>query len=315
MILTRHGQERGSPALHMKKTSREHAKAALSTGLFLVLGSWSAMVAGSKTELHQRGIKIIDDTYSELAHLGINIDLEVLKAKLEATIDLKELTIVLTRLKSKLTNMIEVACGDYPANWFNFAFIVAILCATNDRQTVYQFREQIKTLATLTGYPLDSASEIIERIAHNVSIVEIAETVHRVASQVIDIPRIFISYAHEDSEMALQIVDGLCNSNIALYVDQIGNRPGDEWLKRLSDELRQTDTFMPILTRNSIQNHWVMLELGAAWILDKSILPMIHDVDIEGLPEPVKSIQGYHLTRDHRDKTFLEALVKRLHSE
>jgi hypothetical protein len=92
--------------------------------------------------------------------------------------------------------------------------------------------------------------------------------------------RIFLSYAREDRNKAEQVIKQLATQpNIHVFtVNQMS--AGENWKDRIKKELAKSDFFLVLLSPASIRSKWVQLELGAAWGLDKFIIPIVTSRDL-----------------------------------
>jgi hypothetical protein len=89
--------------------------------------------------------------------------------------------------------------------------------------------------------------------------------------------RIFLSYAKSDEQSANQL------RRLLSQVGRINSRvfttaalsAGGDWPKRLRDEIARSDVFIVLLSPASSDSPWVLQELGAAWALEKPIIPVV----------------------------------------
>jgi len=84
---------------------------------------------------------------------------------------------------------------------------------------------------------------------------------------------VFLSYAKADEEYANKVENILENYNLRIFTMKMLNA-GEDWLNNLRDEISQSDLFIVILSPNSFKSEWVLSELGAAWALEKIIIPI-----------------------------------------
>jgi hypothetical protein len=73
---------------------------------------------------------------------------------------------------------------------------------------------------------------------------------------------VFISYAHEDNDLAQEIAVALYRSRLAApYIDKIALGPGDSLTEKLGEGLDKAMALVVILSRDSIGSPWVKKEL------------------------------------------------------
>ena len=92
--------------------------------------------------------------------------------------------------------------------------------------------------------------------------------------------RVFLSYAAADRTQAQKLQRLLAQRpNVRIFTMEALSA-GEDWESRLKEELSQCQVFILILSPNSVDSGWVLSELGAAWALDKPILPVITDPEV-----------------------------------
>jgi hypothetical protein len=91
---------------------------------------------------------------------------------------------------------------------------------------------------------------------------------------------IFVSYALEDSGPAAELMSQLARQPKfqVFTTDKIS--AGQNWRSKIKKELSQSDYFLVLLSPTSVQSKWVQFELGAAWGLNKFIIPVVTSQDI-----------------------------------
>jgi nucleoside 2-deoxyribosyltransferase len=90
----------------------------------------------------------------------------------------------------------------------------------------------------------------------------------------------------------------------------------EKWKPKLRNELSSADVVIALLTPSSVDNKWVLHEIGAAWALEKPIIPVVSRRDI--LNKMPLSLESAHIieltdveTREHADK-FVDAFEESL---
>jgi hypothetical protein len=87
--------------------------------------------------------------------------------------------------------------------------------------------------------------------------------------------KIFLSHSYGDTAVARKIRDLLLH-HLSLRVflhDDLS--AGENWQSKLQKELRDADVFVALLTPNSVSDSWLLQETGAAWGLEKPIIPLV----------------------------------------
>jgi hypothetical protein len=73
--------------------------------------------------------------------------------------------------------------------------------------------------------------------------------------------------------------------NIRTFLDEKDIDGGDSIPEAIKRNLRDCDEFMVLLSRYSIDRPWVLIEIGAAWVLDKRVVAIIDKVTPEEMPD------------------------------
>lgn len=121
-------------------------------------------------------------------------------------------------------------------------------------------------------------------------------------------PKAFISYSHNDREIATRIAESLRASGIVVWFDRWEILGGDSLIQKIFEEgLSGADAFLIIISNNSINSRWVQQELDTAMIKRiegvTRILPvLVHEVE---MPESLRSMKWIRLTENF-DETLRE---------
>src|SRR5438067_6824935 len=104
--------------------------------------------------------------------------------------------------------------------------------------------------------------------------------------------RVFFSYAAADSASAHRLRSLLSqHPNLQVFTTDILSA-GEDWVSHLKSELSACDLFVVLLSPNSLESNWVLSEIGAAWGLDKPIIPVVTNKEIlSNIPFPVSQFQ------------------------
>jgi hypothetical protein len=111
---------------------------------------------------------------------------------------------------------------------------------------------------------------------------------------------IFISHASADRRVAESLAE-LIDSSGGGVMTFVSSRSGDiradaEWLPSVQRALREADTYIILLTPNSVLRPWVSFETGAAWFSNKQCVVLrAGGLTPEEIPMPLSSNQIYSL--------------------
>jgi len=103
---------------------------------------------------------------------------------------------------------------------------------------------------------------------------------------------IFLSYTTRDADVASELKKMFEDANLKCFMALTDLTVGADWSEDIRDALRHSSQVMLLITPNSLEKEWPFMETGAAWVLDKKILPALINVDMDDLPAPVKKHQA-----------------------
>ncbi len=94
--------------------------------------------------------------------------------------------------------------------------------------------------------------------------------------------RVFLSYAASDAAQALRIRSVLLKQpDIKIFTTDTLSA-GENWIPKLRRALLESDLFIVLLSPNAVESKWVLYELGAAWGLNKPIIPVVTQLEMSG---------------------------------
>lgn len=101
---------------------------------------------------------------------------------------------------------------------------------------------------------------------------------------------IFLSYSDKDQLVANTIREKLLKAGAKLFMAPKSLTAGDEFAEKLRKALLYSSELWVIMSPNSLGSEWVTTEWGAAWVLSKRIVPILHRCDIPQLPDRLKRL-------------------------
>ncbi len=109
--------------------------------------------------------------------------------------------------------------------------------------------------------------------------------------------QIFISHATADKWIARVICEKLEAAGASTFRDDRDINGGDDIPQELRRQIRRSKELLVLLTPKSVDRQWVMIEIGAAWVLRKNfpIVAVLYHVDFGAIPELLKSVKAYPL--------------------
>jgi hypothetical protein len=105
---------------------------------------------------------------------------------------------------------------------------------------------------------------------------------------------VFISHSTKDAWIARQIARLLeATGFIDTFLDERDIKVGDSIPESIRTNIQQCNEFLVLLTRNSVNRPWVLIEVSAAWGQGKRIIAIVDKVTPEEMPEimlPYKAV-------------------------
>jgi hypothetical protein len=108
--------------------------------------------------------------------------------------------------------------------------------------------------------------------------------------------QVFISHASCDEAIALVLkkwIDESFAGGVGVFVSGDDLKPGENWRKRIDDELKSSSIVLVVCTLQSVSRPWVPFEAGAAWGRDCEVIPLCYNgMGKDSLPEPFRAQQA-----------------------
>jgi hypothetical protein len=101
---------------------------------------------------------------------------------------------------------------------------------------------------------------------------------------------VFISASHKDRDLARDLQRRLKEAGVHPTYSELTQSVGSEFEKIFMDQLKHADEIIVILSSNSVDNLWMMFEIGAASSLRKKITPVIVGLEKPELPPVIKQL-------------------------
>jgi hypoxanthine phosphoribosyltransferase len=122
---------------------------------------------------------------------------------------------------------------------------------------------------------------------------------------------IFLSYSHLDSKIAVELREKFLASGLTCFMAEKSVEVGDQWIHQIREAIRESEIILILITPRSIGSKWVYLEVGAAWMENKRIIPLTQFVDISDLPELIKNLQIKTIETEKDKLNLVHELISR----
>ena len=87
--------------------------------------------------------------------------------------------------------------------------------------------------------------------------------------------RVFISYSTADSEIASRLHAALEGIEVSGWLDESDIAAGDAIAAKVKEALQQAGALIVLVSPRSLESKWVQFEVGAAYAMEKPIIPII----------------------------------------
>jgi len=120
--------------------------------------------------------------------------------------------------------------------------------------------------------------------------------------------KVFISHSSADMWIAQRVCEDIAALGIDVFLDNKDLQTGDDFDHETNDHIRDSDEMIVLVSHAALKSNWVMIEFGAARVLQKRLVPILIDVAPNELPQPINR----HLARDlNQIERYYEELRRR----
>ncbi len=128
--------------------------------------------------------------------------------------------------------------------------------------------------------------------------------------------RVFVSHSSEDRGMAVDLEKAMRELRMRPFLAHRDIEVGKSWREAIRKEIAKCDMLVALVTPNFRESEYTDQEVGAAWVLEKSILAVL-----AGKAEPtgfITDLQGARYDRNHPPNTAGEIMrfaLSEIHGE
>ncbi|MGB2865008.1 MAG: toll/interleukin-1 receptor domain-containing protein [Sedimentisphaerales bacterium] len=103
--------------------------------------------------------------------------------------------------------------------------------------------------------------------------------------------QVFVSHATADKWLACVICEKIEATGAATFRDDRDIDGGDDIPEEIRREIKHSKEMVVILSPQSVDRQWVLLEVGVAWGWSKKmrIVPILHHVNVDPIPDIIKA--------------------------
>jgi hypothetical protein len=119
---------------------------------------------------------------------------------------------------------------------------------------------------------------------------------------------VFMSYAADDAGVASELKESLEQNGMRCFMAEKDIGVAVQWQPAIRNALLTSQYVLLLLTPRSIKRPWVLLEIGAAWALEKKLIPALVHVDVGQLVEPIRNFQARVIETSEQRKQLVSEL-------
>jgi hypothetical protein len=103
---------------------------------------------------------------------------------------------------------------------------------------------------------------------------------------------IFFSYSNRDGGVARHLVAKLEEAGLSCFLAEKDIGAGEQWENQIRDAINASERMVLLITPRAKNSLWVMVEAGAAWALQKSLIAALMFVEPGELIDPIRRYQA-----------------------
>lgn len=124
---------------------------------------------------------------------------------------------------------------------------------------------------------------------------------------------VFISHSTKDRFIARQVA-GLIQEagrerGIETFLDEKDIEFGGSIPERIRQEIRDCGELLVLLSEYSVDRPWVLIEIGAAWVLEKRIVAVMDKLSPDQMPDVIAPYRAVDL---NDVQAYVDELVERM---
>jgi hypothetical protein len=123
--------------------------------------------------------------------------------------------------------------------------------------------------------------------------------------------QVFVSHATADKWLATTFCEKIEAAGASTFRDDRDINGGDDIPEEIRTQIKQSRELVVLLTPESADKPWVLLEVGAAWgwRRDYRIVPVLCHVTVDAIPDIIKGKKAFHLNEFEQ---YLRELKRRV---
>jgi hypothetical protein len=120
---------------------------------------------------------------------------------------------------------------------------------------------------------------------------------------------VFISYASGDSALATELKSDFERQGWKCFMAEKDIPVAAEWQDTIRTALLGSRRILILLTPRSLNKPWVLMETGAAWVLEKELIPALVQVAPSELLDPIRRYQARVIETTDQKRALITELT------
>lgn len=121
---------------------------------------------------------------------------------------------------------------------------------------------------------------------------------------------IFLSYSNKDKTIADDLYSRLKKAGLKCFMAEKDISVTNQWEPEIRNALRSSQNVLILITPRSNDSKWIMIEVGAAWALEKNLIPALMIVQPNELIEPISRFQARLIETPNQIENLVNELAQ-----
>ena len=101
---------------------------------------------------------------------------------------------------------------------------------------------------------------------------------------------VFLSYSSVDAQEANEIYAAIRTAGGRVFLSEKDLKPGQDFAEEIRKAINCSRELWLLVSLSSLKSDWVISEWGAAWVLSKKVVPILHRCRPEELPDRIRRL-------------------------
>ncbi len=120
--------------------------------------------------------------------------------------------------------------------------------------------------------------------------------------------RVFVSHSTYDKWVATALCDKLEAAGIVTFRDDRDIEGGGDIAESIRESIKECSEVLVLITPQSVERRWVVLEIGMAFMAGKRIVPILFHATADQLPDIIEKKRAFDI---NQFDAYLADLLKR----